>query len=106
MATAKKVNWSLNAMLMLGEPYDYLEEQMGDVKAQGYLDELMDFGNALDFKSTHHSFCRQKTLQENELRCARFKNRYFIVYKTDAISVDILAVLHVKRGPEAFEELV
>ena len=106
MATAKKVNWSLNAMLMLGELYDYLEDQMGDVEAQAYLDELMNFGNALDTKSTQHSFCRHKILQEKEFRCARFRNKYFIIYKSDNQSVNILGVLHVKRGPQAFEGLV
>ena len=101
MAAAKKINWSLNAVLLLGELYDYLEEQLGELKTQDYLDELMDFGNTLDLKSTHHSFCRHKKLMENEIRCARFKDKYFIIYKTDARSVAILAVLHVKRGPSS-----
>ncbi len=63
MAATKKVNWSLNAMLMLGELSDYLEEQIGDVKTIEYIDNLMDFGNALDSKSIHFSFCRNKKLQ-------------------------------------------
>lgn len=93
-------------MLMPGELYDYLEEQIGDAKAQDYLDELMDFGNTLETGSTHHSFCRHKKLQEKKYRCARFKNKYLIIYKTNPTDVDILAVLHVKRGPEAFEDLI
>ena len=92
MAAAKKVNWSLNAMLMLGELYDFLEEQMGDSAATGYLDDLMDFGNALDFKSSRFSFCRNKKLQTVGYRCATFRKKYILVYRESTNNVDILGV--------------
>jgi len=106
MAATKKVNWSLNAMLMLGELFDYLEEQIGDVKTIEYIDNLMDFGNTLDSESTHFSFCRNKKLQAAGYRCATFRKKYILIFKEKTKAVDILGVLHVKRGPGAFEELL
>ena len=106
MEKKKKVNWSLNAMLMLGELYEYLEEQMGGFKADEYLDELMDFGNSLETKSTLHSFCRNKQLQSKGYRCALFRKKHILIYKIAGNLVTILGVLHVRRGPEAFEALM
>jgi plasmid stabilization system protein ParE len=106
MEKKKKVNWSLNAMLMLGELYEYLEEQLGSLKATDYLNDLMDFGNSLEVKSTRHSFCRNQKLQSKGYRCARFRKKYILVYKTDKKLVNILGVVHAGRGPEVFEDLV
>jgi hypothetical protein len=105
MEKKKNVNWSLNAMLMLGELYEFLEGQMGDLKATDYLNDLMDFGNSLEAKSTLHSFCRNQMLQTKGYRCARFRKKYILVYKTDKKQVNILGLVHVGRGPEAFENL-
>ncbi len=106
MEAKKWVNWSLNAMLMVGELYDYLVEVMGEPKSDEYIEELMDFGNSLEIKSDFHSFCRNHKLQTAGYRCALFRKKYIIIYKTDEKRVNILGVLHAKRSPQAFEDLI
>lgn len=93
-------------MLMVGELYDYLSEAMGDREADDYINQLMAFGNSLETKSTHHSFCRNKKLQSRGFRCALFRKKYILIYTVDEVQVNILGVLHSKRSPEAFENLV
>jgi hypothetical protein len=34
-----------------------------------------------------------------------YRKMYVLIYKEDALKVNILAVIHVKRGPEVFGEV-
>lgn len=90
---------------MVADIYDYLEDQAGQDIASDYIDELLEYGNCLDEKSEHFSFCKHPKLQEKGYRCAQFRKTYVLIYKEDAIKVNILAVIHVKRSPEVFGEV-
>jgi plasmid stabilization system protein ParE len=101
----KKVDWTANALAMVADIYDYLEDQAGEDIASNYIDELLEYGNCLDEKSEHFSFCKHPKLQEKGYRCAQFRKTYVLIYKEDAIKVNILAVIHVRRSPEVFGEV-
>lgn len=101
----KKVEWTANALAMVTDIYDYLEDQAGDDIASDYIDTLLEYGNSLDEKSEHFSFCRHPKLQEKGYRCAQFRKTYVVIYKEDALKVSILAVIHVKRSPEIFGDI-
>lgn len=101
----KKVDWTANALAMVSDIYDYLEEKAGEDIASEYIDELLEYGNSLDEKSEHFSFCRHPKLQEKGYRCAQFRKTYVLIYKEDLSRVSILAVIHVKRSPAAFGEI-
>ena len=47
----KKVEWTANALAMVTDIYDYLEDQAGDDIASDYIDTLLEYGNSLDEKS-------------------------------------------------------
>jgi plasmid stabilization system protein ParE len=53
----KKVDWTANALVMVSDIYDYLEGQAGDDVASNYIDTLLEYGNSLDERSEHFSFC-------------------------------------------------
>jgi len=103
METPKKVTWSANALLMVSELFDYLTETISEYFADGYIDELLEFGESLAYKSEHHSYCRNIKLQEKQYRCALFKRKYILIYSTAESEVLILAVIHAKRNPKDFE---
>ncbi len=105
MEAAKKVTWTATALAMVADLHDYLESQAGDEVAVAYIEDLLEFGNALEYKSEHFSFCRNPRLQERAYRCAVFRKSYILISKTDAVQVNILGVLHISRGPTAFESL-
>jgi plasmid stabilization system protein ParE len=98
----KKVDWTANALVMVSDIYDYLEGQAGDDVASNYIDTLLEYGNSLDERSEHFSFCGHPKLQEKGYRCAQFRKTYVLIYKEDAVKVSILAFIHVKRSPEIF----
>lgn len=56
MEASKKVNWSANALLMVSELFDYLTETTSKHFADGYIDELLEFGESLAYKSEHYSY--------------------------------------------------
>jgi plasmid stabilization system protein ParE len=101
----KQVNWTANALSMVSDIYDYLEDQAGSVVASDYIDDLLNFGNALDEKSEHYPFCRHSRLQEKGYRCAQFRKTYILIYRENNSEVNILAVIHAKRNPDVFEEV-
>ena len=105
METAKKVNWTANALALVADLYDYLEIQSGEDFASNYIDALLLFGNDLNTKSEHYSFCRNAKLQARGYRCALFRKAYIVIYMEDDIEVVILGVIHVKRGPDIFEQI-
>lgn len=98
----KKVEWTANALAMVADIYDYLEEQASDDIASDYIDDLLEFGNNLEEKSEHYSFCQHPILQEKGYRCAQFRKTYVVIYKYNGFKVSILAVLHIKRSPDIF----
>lgn len=99
----KYVNWTANALLMVSDIYDYLESASGEDFASRYVDDLLEFGNHLNVKSEHYSYCRNAKLQAKGYRCATFRNSYVMIYKENSAEVNILAVIHSKRNPEVFE---
>jgi len=101
----KKVDWTANALVMVSDIYDYLEGQVGNDIASNYIDSLLEYGNSLEEKSEHYSFCRHPKLQEKGYRCAQFRKTYLLIYKENAEKVSILAVIHVKRSPEVLDNL-
>lgn len=105
MATAKKINWTANALALVAEIYDYLENQSGEDFALAYIEDLLAFGNELDLKSEHYSYCRNITLQNRGYRCALFRKTYIIVYKENQFEVVILGVIHFRRSPDIFQQL-
>jgi hypothetical protein len=72
----KYVNWTANALLMVSDIYDYLENVSREDFASRYIDDLLEYGNTLNTKSEHFPYCRNDKL---------------------------LAVIHSKRSPEVFE---
>jgi len=76
---SKQVNWTANALQMVFDIFDYICSQADEVKASDYVTDLMDFGNALNEKSEHYSFCRHPRLQEKRYRCAFFRKAYIII---------------------------
>ncbi len=105
MEEEKKVNWTANALALIADIYDYLENQSGEMYASTYIDALLAFGNDLNARSEHYSYCRNNKLQAKGYRCALFRKTYIIIYKENKDDVVILGVIHVKRGPEFFEEI-
>jgi plasmid stabilization system protein ParE len=101
----KKVDWTANALAMVSDIYDYLEDKAGEDMASEYIDELLEYGNNLDEKSEHFSFCQHPKLQQKGYRCAQFRKTYVLIYKENSLQVNILAVIHVKRSPEVFGEV-
>jgi plasmid stabilization system protein ParE len=106
MAAALMVYWSANAARMLAELSDYLTDLMGQNAADDYLDALIDFGNELSIKAEHYSFCRNFKLQALDCRCAMFRKKYIVVYKSDGFQVNILGVIHSSRDSAAFEGII
>ena len=98
----KYVNWTANALLMVSDIYDYLENVSGEDFASRYIDDLLEFGNHLNTESEHFSYCRNAILQAKGYRCATFRKSYVVIYKEDPARVNILAVIHSKRSPEVF----
>lgn len=105
MEAAKKVNWTANALALVAEIYDYLEIQSGEDFASTYIDALLTFGNELNTKSEHYSYCRNAKLQTRGYRCALFRKTYTVIYKENEAEVIILGVVHIKRGPDIFEQI-
>ena len=105
MEAAKRVNWTANALAMVANIFDYFENQSGEHFASAYIDDLLTFGNDLSSKSLHFSYCRNEKLQAKRYRCAVFRKSYVLIYNENISDVFILAVLHVKRGPEIFEQI-
>lgn len=103
METPKKVTWSANALLMVSELFDYLTETTTEYFADGYIDELLEFGESLAYKSEHYSYCRNIRLQKKQYRCALFKRKHILIYGTTAAEVLILAVIHASRNPTDYE---
>lgn len=99
----KNVNWTANALLMVSDIYDYLENVSGEDFASRYVDDVLEFGNSLNIKSEYFSYCRNAKLQAKGYRCATFRKSYVLIYKENAADVNILAVIHSKRSPEVFE---
>ena len=106
MAATMIVHWSANAAIMLAELSDYLTNVMGEYAADNYLDELIAFGNAIAQKGEHFSFCRNLKLQALDCRCATFRKKYVVVFKIVELQVNILGVIHVSRGPDAFHSII
>ncbi len=100
--SAKRVNWTANALLMVSDIFDYLESVSGEAFASDYVDDLLEFGNRLNTKSEHFSYCRNAVLQAKRYRCATFQNSYILIYKKDEMDVSLLAVIHVRRSPQIF----
>ena len=100
--SAKRVNWTANALLMVSDIFDYLENVSGEAFASGYVDDLLEFGNRLSVKSEHFSYCRNAVLQAKKYRCATFRNSYILIYKEDEHEVNLLAVIHERRSPKVF----
>jgi plasmid stabilization system protein ParE len=99
----KYVNWTANALLMVSDIYDYLENVSGEDFASHYVDDLLEFGNNLNTKSEHFPYCRNAKLQAKGYRCTTFRKSYVLIYKGNATQVNILAVIHSRRSPEIFE---
>ncbi len=106
MAASFAVIWSANAARMVAELLDYLTEVMGEHAADAYVGGLVDFGNSLAVHAEHHSFCRNFKLQAFNCRCAIYRKKYVVIYRIDAGRVLILGVLHISRGPEAFQAMI
>jgi plasmid stabilization system protein ParE len=105
METEKYVNWTADALSMVADINDYLENVSGEDFASDYIDDLLDFGSNLSKKSEHNSYCRNSKLQEKKYRCVLFKKTYILIYKENDTDVVILAVIHQKRNPIIFEQI-
>jgi plasmid stabilization system protein ParE len=105
MEAEKYVNWTADALAMVADINDYLENVSGVGFASDYIDELLAFGSNLSKKSEHNSYCRNPKLQEKKYRCAIFKKTYILIYKENETDVAILAVIHQKRNPTVFEQI-
>ncbi|MCB0533296.1 MAG: type II toxin-antitoxin system RelE/ParE family toxin [Lewinellaceae bacterium] len=105
MEAEKAVNWTANALTLLADLYEFIESQSGDEFASNYVDDLLAFGNGLSTKSLHFSYCRNTKLQAKGYRCAVFRHTYILIYNQSETEVFILAVIHVKRGPDIFEQV-
>jgi plasmid stabilization system protein ParE len=105
MEAEKLVNWTANALSMVADIYDYLENISGEIFSSDYLDQLLAFGNELNVKSEHYSYCRNTKLQEKFYRCALFKKTYILIYNENESVVNILAIIHTKRNPTVFEQV-
>jgi plasmid stabilization system protein ParE len=101
----KHVNWTANALLMVSDIYDYLENVSGEDFASRYVDDLLEFGNTLNTKSERFPYCRNAILQAKGYRCTTFRKSYVLIYKENTTEVNILAVIHSKRSPEVFEAI-
>lgn len=105
METEKKVNWTANALFMVTDIYEYLAEEASEQIASDYIDDMIAFGSSLNLHSTVYAYCRHPELAAKGYRCALFRKTYLLIYKSDETRVDILAIIHAKRGPEAYEEV-
>ncbi|MCB9267306.1 MAG: type II toxin-antitoxin system RelE/ParE family toxin [Lewinellaceae bacterium] len=100
----KVVNWTFTAMEMLAELYEYLSEH-SEKSAVKYVDGLVEYTERLKKHPESCAPCKNPKLKQAGFRCCQYRN-HVIIYEVNEKSVDILAVIHGKRGPRDFEKVV
>jgi len=100
----KIIHWTINALDQLAELYDYIADD--SVKsAQKYVNGLYESTERLSRFPESCAPCRHDTLREAGYRCCKYRN-HIVVYKLSEYAVTIHAVIHSRRNPDVFGELV
>lgn len=100
----KLINWTYAALEMLAEVHAYIAES-SESRADKYVNDLYNSTEKLKKYPEFYPPCRNPKLQTAGFRCAIFK-KHIIIYEVTEDAVNILAVMHAKRNPTDFEELV
>jgi plasmid stabilization system protein ParE len=105
MASQQKIIWRKDAFQMLLEIGEYLSEFIGEDKANQFVDDIIEKTDTLLINPSRYPPCRFKLLQKNNFRCILFK-KYVIVYREENDEIRIYGVIHERRNPKVFDELV
>lgn len=89
---------------MLAGVHAYIAES-SESRADKYVNDLYNTTEKLKKYPEFYPPCRNPKLQTAGFRCAIFK-KHIIIYEVTEDAVNILAVMHAKRNPTDFEELV
>ena len=96
------VNWTFSALEMLAEIHDYILEQSGELSADKYMNELVEYTEKLEKHPESCAPCRNSRLRELGFRCCNFK-KHIIIYDFIGGVVNIHAIIHSKRNPDNIE---
>lgn len=90
---------------MVAEIHDYKSES-SESAADKYIEELFDFVERLERYPESCAPCRNPKLNALGLRCCLFKKQHVVIYEVLEEKVEILAVIHAKRNPTDFEDII
>ena len=100
----KIIHWTANALDQLTDLYTYMAER-SILSAEKYIDGLYESTERLKKHPESCAPCRYATLRDMGYRCCRFKN-HIIIYSLNDTSVEIRAIIHGRRNPDTFGDLV
>jgi len=76
-----------------------------ELSGRKYIDGLYTFTERLSRHPESCAPCRNDTLREAGYRCCKYRN-HIVVYRLSEHAVTIHAVIHSRRNPDIFGELV
>ena len=99
-----KINWSFSALEMLAELHEYISEE-SEKSADKYIDGIYESVKKLEKHPESCAPCRNEKLREEGYRCCKFRN-HIIIYELKNKEVNILAIIHSRRNPSSFEDIL
>ena len=100
-----KIKWSFRASLELVEIHEYLTEKTTKLSADKYIDGILKAVEKLNQNPERYGFCRSPKLQEAKVRCINYQKKHIIFYQIKT-NIEILAVIHARRNPKFFDDII
>jgi len=100
----KIIHWTANALEQLADLYNYMAER-SVLSAEKYVDGLHEFTERLKKHPESCAPCRHASLRDTGYRCCNFRN-HIIIYKLTDVAAETRAIVHSRRNPDIFGELV
>ena len=101
----EKIKWSFRASLELVEIHEYLSENSSKPVADNYINGILKTVDQLVINPERYAFCRSAKLQKAKIRCINHKKKHIVFYQIKD-SIEILAVIHARRNPKLFDEII
>ncbi|MEM0994352.1 MAG: type II toxin-antitoxin system RelE/ParE family toxin [Bacteroidota bacterium] len=104
-SNGQKVRWSFRASLELVEIQEWLSDQISEEYAEEYVEGILETAEGLMLMPERYGFCRSKKLQKAKVRCILYRKKHIVFYVAKE-DIEILAVIHARRHPSVFDDII